>query len=369
MTARFHRDDLNRLERAGRLRSLSPRTGLDFASNDYLGLANDQRLRDAVADAVARGVAVGSGGSRLLRGNDPEIAALEAEAAALFGAEACLYFATGFAANAALLATLPQPGDLIVHDAMIHASMHDGLRLARAPAVAAGHNDPQAVDDAIRAWRAGGGKGTPWIAFETLYSMDGDCAPVAELAAVAARHDAMLLVDEAHATGVWGAHGRGLSEALEGADNVVALHTCGKALGCQGALVTGQRVLIDFLINRARPFIFSTAPSPLLASAVRAALRIVAEEPERRARLHALIAHAETALAPHGVTATGTQILPLIIGDDMATMARAAAVQARGFDVRGIRPPTVAPGTARLRITLTLNVTPQDIDSLAEALA
>jgi 8-amino-7-oxononanoate synthase len=129
MTPDFHRDDLDRLERAGRLRSLSHRTGLDFASNDYLGLANDQRLRDAVADAVARGVAVGSGGSRLLRGNDPEIAALEAEAATLFGAEACLYFATGFAANVALLATLPQPGDLIVHDVMIHASMHDGLRL------------------------------------------------------------------------------------------------------------------------------------------------------------------------------------------------------------------------------------------------
>jgi 8-amino-7-oxononanoate synthase len=163
--------------------------------------------------------------------------------------------------------------------------------------------------------------------------------------------------------------GAGWPRQLEGAENVVALHTCGKALGCQGALVTGPRVLVDFLINRARPFIFSTAPSPLLASAVRAALRIVADEPERRARLHALIAHAETALAPYGVTATGTQILPLIIGDDAATMVRAAAVQARGFDVRGIRPPTVAPGTARLRITLTLNVTAQDIDSLAEALA
>jgi 8-amino-7-oxononanoate synthase len=369
MTPAFHRDDLNRLDAAGRLRSLTSRAGIDFASNDYLGLASDPRLRAAVSEALERGVAVGSGGSRLLRGNDPEIAALEEEAAALFGAEACLYFANGFAANTALLATLPQPGDLIVHDAMVHASMHDGLRLARAPAVAAGHNDPQAVDNAIHDWRAQGGTGTPWIAFETLYSMDGDRTPVADFAAVAARHDAMLLVDEAHATGVWGANGRGLAEALEGAENVVALHTCGKALGCQGALVTGPRVLIDFLINRARPFIFSTAPSPLLASAVRAALRIVAGEPERRTRLHALIAHAETVLAPHGVTVTGSQIMPLIIGEDAATMARAAALQAKGFDVRGIRPPTVAPGTARLRIALTLNVTPQGIDSLAEALA
>ncbi|MCR5869362.1 MULTISPECIES: 8-amino-7-oxononanoate synthase [unclassified Sphingomonas] len=369
MSTTFHRDDLDRLDAAGRLRSLTPRAGIDFASNDYLGLASDPRLRASVSEALDRGVAVGSGGSRLLRGNDPEIAALEVEAAALFGAEACLYFANGFAANVALLSTLPQLGDLIVHDAMIHASMHDGLRLARAPSVAAGHNDALAVDDAIRAWRAGGGTGTPWIAFETLYSMDGDCAPVVELAEVAARHDAMLLVDEAHATGVWGANGRGLAEELEGADNVIALHTCGKALGCQGALVTGSQVLIDFLINRARPFIFSTAPSPLLASAVRAALRIVAEEPERRTRLHALIAHAEATLAPHGVTATGTQVMPLIIGEDARTMARAAALQAKGFDVRGIRPPTVAPGTARLRIAVTLNVTPDDVDALAVALA
>lgn len=369
MTANFHRDDLNRLRAAGRHRSLVPRMGIDFASNDYLGLATDQRLRDAVADALARGVAVGSGGSRLLRGNDPEIAALEVEAASLFGAQACLYFGSGFAANTALLATLPQPGDLIVHDAMIHASMHDGLRLARAPSVAAGHNDAQAVDDAIRNWRAGGGTGTPWIAFETLYSMDGDRAPVADLAQVAARHDAMLLVDEAHATGVWGANGRGLAEKLEGRENVVALHTCGKALGCQGAIVTGPRVLIEFLVNRARPFIFSTAPSPLLAAAVRTALRIVQDEPERRTRLHALIAHAEAALAPHDVTATGTQVMPLIVGEDAPTMARAAVLQARGFDVRGIRPPTVAPGTARLRIALTLNVTTADVDALAGALA
>ena len=362
MTPGFHREDLDRLEAAGRLRALTPRAGIDFASNDYLGLASDPRLRDAVTDALARGVSVGSGGSRLLRGNDPEIAALEADAAQMFGAEACLYFATGFAANVALLATLPQPGDVIVHDAMIHASMHDGLRLARAPSVAAGHNDAQAADDAIRTWRADGGTGTPWIAFETLYSMDGDRAPVADLAAVAARHDAMLLVDEAHATGVWGANGRGLAEALEGAENVVALHTCGKALGCQGALVTGPRALIDFLINRARPFIFSTAPSPLLASAVRTALRIVRDEPERRTRLPALIAHAEAALAPHGVTVTGTQVMPLMIGEDKATMARAAALQAQGFDVRGIRPPTVPDGTARLRVSITLNTDDQAID-------
>ncbi|ODP38626.1 8-amino-7-oxononanoate synthase [Sphingomonas turrisvirgatae] len=369
MTGAFHHQDLERLRAAGRYRSLTPRTGIDFASNDYLGLAGDQRLRDAVSDAIGQGVAIGSGGSRLLRGNDPEIEMLETEAAAMFGSEAALFFSTGFAANVALLATLPQPGDLIVHDALVHASMHDGLRLARAHAVAAGHNDAQAIEDTILRWRADGGTGTPWIAVESLYSMDGDVADVAALADIADRHDAMLLIDEAHATGVWGEGGRGIAASLEGRSNVITLHTCGKALGCEGALVTGPRIFIDFLVNRARPFIFSTAPSPLMAAAVRAALRIVQDEPARRDRLAALIAHAERVLAPLGVKPTGSQILPLVIGEDTATMARAAAVQARGFDVRGIRPPTVAPGTSRLRISLTLNATHADIDALAEALA
>lgn len=365
----FHQADLTRLRAAGRYRSLAPRAGIDFASNDYLGLAGDPRLRAAVAQALERGVAVGSGGSRLLRGNDPEIEALEAEAAALFGGEAALYFSTGFAANVALLATLPQPGDLIVHDSLVHASMQDGLKLSRAPSLPGGHNDPQAVDHAIAAWRRQGGTGTPWIAVESLYSMDGDRAPVDVLAQVADRHDAMLIVDEAHATGVWGLGGRGIAAGLEGRPNVITLHTCGKALGCEGALVTAPRIFTDFLVNRARPFIFSTAPSPLMAAAVRAALRIVTDEPERRDRLTAMIAHAERVLAPLGVSATGSQILPLIIGDDVATMERAAVVQARGFDVRGIRPPTVAPGTSRLRISLTLNATMADVDALAEALA
>jgi len=145
--------DLDRLSRIDRRRRLIPIAGRDFSSNDYLGLSGSQRLRDAVADAIARGVPVGSGGSRLLRGNHEEHEALEREAAAFFGSEAALWFGSGFAANAALLATLPQRGNLIVHDELIHASAHDGMRLARAPSVAAGHNDPQAVEDAILRWR------------------------------------------------------------------------------------------------------------------------------------------------------------------------------------------------------------------------
>lgn len=362
------RADLAGLAERARLRRLAPRAGVDFASNDYLGLADSPRLRAAVATALDEGVPVGSGGSRLLRGNHPEHEALEAEAASFFGAEAALYFPTGFAANAALLATLPQRGDLVVHDALVHASAHDGMRQGRAARVAAAHNDAQGFDDAIRDWRRAGGTGTAWIAVESLYSMDGDRAPLDELAAVADRHDAMLLIDEAHATGLWGAGGRGLSAGLEGRLNVVSLHTCGKALGCEGALVCGPAVVRDCLVNRGRGFIFSTAPSPLMARAVREALRIVVDEPARRDRLSTLIAAAGAALAPHGVTPSGSQILPLIVGEDAATMRLAAAVQAAGFDVRGIRPPTVPAGTARLRISLTLNVDEADVRALAAVL-
>lgn len=361
-------DDLDKLFDTARLRRLQPRMGVDFASNDYLALAGSPRLSAAVAAALARGVPVGSGGSRLLRGNDPEHEALEGEAAAFFGSETALFFSSGYAANSALFSTLPRRGDLVVHDALIHASAHEGMRLGRARCVAAGHNDAGAVDDAIAAWRSDGGTGRPWIAIESLYSMDGDRAPLDDLITVALRHDAMLLVDEAHATGVFGVRGRGLAAELDGRENVVTLRTCGKALGCEGALLCGPQTVREFLVNRGRGFIFSTAPSPLIASAVRESLRILAEEPERRALLTGLIAFAERALAGSGVSPTGSQILPLVIGEDAATMQLATALQAAGFDVRGIRPPSVPPGTARLRIALTLNLTEADITALADAI-
>jgi 8-amino-7-oxononanoate synthase len=362
-----HHAHLAGLAARDRLRALAPRSGVDFSSNDYLALASAPRLADAIVSAVARGVPVGSGGSRLLRGNAEEHEALEAEAARFFGAEAALFFSSGFAANAALFASLPQRGDLIVHDALIHASAHEGMKLGRAACVAVAHNDPQAFEDAIIGWRHGGGTGRPWIAVESLYSMDGDCAPLDALTAITARHDAFLLIDEAHATGVFGADGRGLAGHLEGRENVITLRTCGKALGCEGALLCGPLVVRDFLVNRGRGFIFSTAPSPLMASAVRESLRIIADEPERRTDLWALVAAAEQALAGCGVVPSGSQILPLILGDDALTMRVAAAVQAAGFDVRGIRPPTVPAGTSRLRISITLNVTPAQIEALGGA--
>lgn len=361
---------LNALFRRGRLRALSPRAGVDFASNDYLGLAESEELKSAAIAAIERGVPLGAGGSRLLRGNHPEHEALEVEAAAFFGAETALFFGGGFIANSAIFATLPSRGDLIVYDELVHASAHDGMRMSKAERRAARHNDCQSFADQIEAWRASGGAGAVWIAVESLYSMDGDRAPIAELARLSARHDATLVIDEAHATGVFGPDGRGLAANLEGAANVISLHTCGKALGVMGALVLAPKTIRDFLVNRARAFIYATAPSPLVAATVRAALDIARREPERRERLHRLIAFAGGELAAKtGVTPSGSQIQPIIVGADDAAVALAASMQRRGYDIRAVRPPTVPEGTSRLRLTITLNATESDLAGVIAALA
>ena len=365
-----HETALAALARKARLRRLTPRAGLDFTSNDYLGLAESDALRDAARAALDRGVPLGAGGSRLLRGYHPEHEALEAEAAAFFGAEAALYFPTGFAANAALLAALPRREDIIIHDALIHASVRDGLDPSRVPVIETPHNDVGAIADAIKDWRAKGGTGRAWIAAETLYSMDGDHAPLVELVALADATDSLLVLDEAHATGVYGPQGRGLAAAYEGRENIITLHTCGKALGAAGGLVTCARVYKDFLINRAAAFVYSTAPSPLTAAVVREALKLAAAADEQRARLMALVAHAEKLLRGHNRwKASGSPIQPIILGTDARAMRFAEALQGRGYDIRAIRPPTVPEGTARLRLALTTHVTQSDLDAVFAHLA
>jgi len=365
-----HHRVLAELAAKGRLRSLSGTRGRDFTSNDYLALAECAALKDAVAAALARGVPVGAGGSRLLRGNHPEHEMLEEEAAGFFGAQSVLYFPTGFAANAAIAATLPRRGDLIIYDALMHASFRDGLDPARIKTAKTPHNNVSAMEDAITAWRAEGGRGQVWIAVETLYSMDGDRAPLGDLQALAARHDAMLILDEAHATGVYGPQGRGLAFELEGAPNIIGLHTCGKALGVMGALVTLPLVMRDFMVNRARSFIYSTAPSPLMAAATRAALALAAGAEQERAQLQALIRHTGMLMKEKlGLAPSGSQIQPLIMGSDARAVALATVLQARGYDIRAIRPPTVPEGTARLRVALSLHATPDDLDMLFADLA
>ena len=364
----YHRA-LEDLQGKGRLRSLATRRGFDFTSNDYLAIAGSNRIRDALIAALERGVAAGAGGSRLLRGNAPEHEELESAAAAFFRADSALLFGSGYLANYAVLSTLPQREDLIVLDAFAHASANEGARAGRAQVAKGRHSDPQSFEDTIDAWRAAGGHGQIWIAIESLYSMDGDRAPLEEFLVLADRHEAVLFVDEAHATGVYGPDGRGLAANFEGRDNVLILHTCSKALGGAGAILTAPRVLTDFLVNRCRPFIYGTAPSPLMAVAATESLKILKEEPERRRRLAELVQFAQTGITARSLNASCTsQIVPVIIGDDVRTMRLAAALQAGGFDVRGIRPPTVPEGTSRLRISLTLNVDEQAVAGLLDAL-
>ncbi len=365
-----YQKSLKNLERRNLRRRLSANQGIDFSSNDYLALSQANPIRDAVRRAVDRGVPTGAGASRLLRGNHEEIVALEAEAASFFGAQRALYVGGGYMANYALLTALPQRGDLVVYDALIHASSHDGMRAGKATCVEAAHNDLQGVEDAITTWRKGGNTGRAWILVESLYSMDGDQAPLSELMAIADRHEAFLLIDEAHATGVFGPEGRGLAAGFEGRDNVICLHTCGKALGAHGALICAPDVLCEYMVNRSRPFIYATAPSPLMAVAVRAALKILQDDPDRQENLQRLIAFANAALQERcAIPGSGSQIIPVVVGQDGRAMELAATLQAKDFDVRGIRPPTVPPGSARLRISLTLHVDEAQVASMIETLA
>jgi len=361
--------DLAALAARNRLRRLQPARGLDFSSNDYLGLATSGRLRRAARDALERGVPVGSGGSRLLRGNHAEHEALEQEAAQFFGAEAALFMGGGFQANQAIFATLPRADDLVLYDALIHASVHEGVRLRRGQAAAFAHNDPDDAENRIRTWRRDGGRGQIWLAIESVYSMEGDVTPLESFVGLARRHDAILVVDEAHATGVHGVAGAGFARHCADV-RLLTLHTCGKGLGAAGALVCGDRPLVDLLVTRARPFIFATAPSPLAAAIVRAALRLLGDEPELQASARRRIAHAHAEAGRLcGLDGFATQIMPLIVGEDAATMQLAACLQSSGFDVRGIRPPTVPAGTSRLRVSITGNVSEADITRLFETLA
>ena len=364
-----HQGLLSALADRGRLRTRQPVAGVDFASNDYLGLARSGLLRDIAGAALARGVAPGAGAARLLRGNDAEFVSLETEAAQHFGSGAALYLANGYVANLAIFSALPQARDLVVHDALIHASAIDGLRLSAAETRPFAHNDVQVAADQIADWRSAGGRGHVWIAIESLYSMEGDLSPLADFHALAEQTDAFLIVDEAHATGIWGPGGRGLSAPWAGQERLVTLHTCGKALGASGALICAAATLCEVLVNRARGFVYSTAPSPLMAALVRGVLTHLAQDDSRRLALQARVARAGALAAHHGLVASGTQILPIPVGEDHRTMALAAEMQRQGFDIRGIRAPTVPKGTERLRLSLTLNPDDTQIDEFFAALA
>lgn len=361
--------ELASLEANAQLRHLEILPDLNFSSNDYLGLSIDPRLREALAEALANGSPVGSTGSRLLSGHAAIWDELESQLAEFAGAEAALYFGAGYAANVGLFSALLGPDDVVFSDRANHASIIDGIRLSGAQKVIVPHLDLNALENELRRDRPG--VRHRFIAVESVFSMDGDRAPLADLIALAEQHGAELIVDEAHATGVFGPQGRGLVAAANVHRRVFAVvHTCGKALAGMGAFVTGSQTLKRFLINRARPFIFSTALPSYLAAQMQAAIRIVQSADAERAHLASLSAHLRTRLREAGfdTAQSESQIVPVILGENERALRYAAQLCERDFAVRAIRPPTVPEGSARLRLSLTVRHSQEMLDNLADAL-
>jgi 8-amino-7-oxononanoate synthase len=340
---------------------------VNFGANDYLGLAADPRLAIAAAQSVSD-QGWGAGASPLITGHSASHAELERALAEFEGAEAALVFTSGFAANCGTVAALVGQGDAIYADAKNHASLIDGCRLSRAEVHIYRHAD---ADHLAELLRAAGTYRRQLIVTDSLFSMDGDFAPLPRLAELAERHQAMLMVDEAHATGVFGAQGRGVAEQLGAEDGVhIRMGTLSKALGSSGGFVAGRRSLIDWLVNRARSYVFSTAFPPAVAAAATAALKVVREEPQRRSELLERANMLRQKLSAQGwnLGRSASQIVPLYIGEPQRTMQMAQTLREHGLLVPGIRPPTVPAGESLLRISLSWAHTPEMLSSLVAAL-
>jgi len=352
-------------------RTLTLREGralIDFSSNDYLGLARHPKLAEAMSACAAR-TGAGSGASHLITGHGAEHARLEEELAAFTARERALLFSTGYMANLAVMATLSGRGERVLLDRLSHASLVDGARLAGVQLSRYGHADAAAAARLLAADPAH----TVLLATDGVFSMDGDLAPLPELARCARAHDAWLVVDDAHGLGVVGRSGRGTLEHFGlGCEAVpVLVGTLGKAFGSFGAFVAGGADLIELLIQKARTYIYTTALPQPVAAASRCALALAQQEPWRRERLAALTgrfrAAARALRVPLADSATPIQLVPL--GSAAAALAAQRELEQAGFWVAAIRPPTVPAGSARLRVTLSAAHTEAEVEALAEQLA
>lgn len=345
---------------------LEGRDCLVFCSNDYLGLADHPVISAALAQAASE-VGTGSGAAHLISGHHREHEALEAELADWLGRPRALLFSTGYMANMGVINALAEPGDTVYEDVLNHASLLDGGWLSRGRMQRYAHGDVAALDAALAQT-----SGRALIATDAVFSMDGDLAPLPALAELAARREALLVVDDAHGFGVLGNGPGSVAHFGLTPDQVpVYIGTLGKALGTFGAFVAGSETLIDYLIQRARTYIYTTAPPPALAAATRAALGLARHDTWRREHLVDLVARFRDGARRLGLPlmASDTPIQPLWVGDAARAMALGAALLEAGYWVTPIRPPTVPPGTARLRITLTAAHTPAQVEGLLGALA
>lgn len=352
--------ELRTWQAAGLKRTLTSAEGLDFTSNDYFGLTRRAEVVNAAMIALEKG-GVGAGAARLLRGNLRWHKEAEMAAAQWLGTEAALLFPSGYQANLALLTSLPQKGDLILSDELNHASIIDGCRLSRADVTIFPHQDLVALEGLLE--KSKDKFHRCWIVMERVFSMDGTLAAVDEVLALAKRFDASVLLDEAHAAGLFAP----LPPHQALAASVV---TGGKALGCAGAFICSSQVTIDWFINKARPFVFTTAPPPAICAALTAAIKVIQAEPQLA---DSTLENAQTLrrlLAQAGVSADGeSAIVPVVIGEESKAMAVAAKVRENGFDVRAVRPPTVPAGTSRLRIVCHANHSLEELEGLADAIA
>ncbi|MDQ6786575.1 MAG: 8-amino-7-oxononanoate synthase [Acidobacteriota bacterium] len=355
------------IEANGLKRRLDSPRGIDLSSNDFLCLAKDARIKEAMIEGVRR-EGVGSTGSRLLRGERDCFTAVEKRFAEFKKTARSLYFNSGYQANIGLLTTFLEEGDIVFSDELNHASIIDGIRLSKAKRIIYKHRDVEEIYKLLRETETGGQK---FLITESLFSMDGTIAPLQKYAEICAATDTNLIVDEAHAIGVFGARGSGLIEEFGIEKEVfLSINTAGKALGVSGAFVAGDDWAIEYLINRARSFIFSTAPLPAIADALQKAIEIASNEKERREKLLDLSKFFRDLLNETGIKVSleNSQIVPVIIGNSSRAIKIAEDLQANGFDVRAIRPPTVTENTARLRVSLNAGLTEEILREFADNL-
>jgi 8-amino-7-oxononanoate synthase len=349
------------------------RTLLNFSSNDYLGLANDPILKEAAIKAVEK-FGAGSGASRLICGSLAPFHELEEMLASFKKTEAALSFSSGYATAIGTICALLGKDDIVVLDKLVHACIVDATRLSGAKIRVFAHNDLNDLEEKLK-WAANSRHPSPvtrhaMIVTESIFSMDGDAAPLREMVALKEKYGAWLMVDEAHATGIRGRHGRGLADELGVGHRIeIQMGTLGKALGASGGFICGSRALIDFLVNRARSFIFSTAPVPAAAAAARAAVEFVqsAGGEARRKTLWARVGEFQSSIVNRQSPIPGA-IIPLMIGDEREAVEATTTLRENGIFVPAIRYPTVARGKARLRVTLTAAHTGREVSALVDAL-
>ena len=335
--------------------------GIDFSSNDYLGLSRSPRIRERLIEALTRGCPLGATGSRLLSGTTDVHEEVESAIANRFEAPSALLFGSGYLANLAVMGALGAGEAEFFSDSLNHASLIDGMRLTSGKKSIFRHGDVDQLTELLRASRAK----TKVVVVESVYGMDGDLAPLADLVSLASEVGAWLVVDEAHATGVFGPRGLGLLSAIaHDPHRTIAIHTAGKALGAQGAFVTSSRAVREVIVNVARSFIFTTALQPLTALQIQFALDAIDGVEGRRC-----LAAAERLARKLGRPRPDTHILPVIVGSNELAVEQAERLMDRGFRVRAIRSPTVPRGTERLRIACKSFHTESELDLLADALS